>query len=341
MIGRRRTSRTSSLGICSAPTVWSRHKLLGMLTGAAAMVVLLVVGLVLAVVHAVRPGGNPAGSLAGKPHGAVGTGAVQSVSGDGVDGVDPQTGQSDSPADSPTLRDQLASRPLPAVPESASHPSAVSLADPGAPWLLPAATRTGPAGVPTGFTQTPQGAMAQLAAIDTAALSSASLAGARAVITGWAAPGGPTTSSWSVIRAIAALLSETDLSGGTHQLAVLPTPLMGLIKGSLRANPAATPGTAGRGGSGGSDKPVFVVPCVDFELDVTVTSTARGAAADCQRMVWTTNSRDTAGSGDTASAGGAGGRWLIGPGPEPAAGPSVWPDTDLAITVGYRDLRRG
>ena len=321
MIGRRRISHTSSLGICSAPPVWSRHKLFAMLTGAAAMVVLLVAGLVLAVVHAVRPDGNPAGSLAGKPQGAEGT--VQSVSGDGVD---QQIGQPDSPADSPARRDQLARRPLPAVPESASHPSAVSLADPGAPWLLPAATRTGPAGVPTGFTQTPQGAMAQLAAIDTAALSSASLAGARAVITGWAAPGGPTTSNWSVIRAIAALLSETDLSGGTGQLAVLPTPLMGLIKGSLSAHPA---------GSGASEKPVFVVPCVDFELDVTVTSTARGATADCQRMVWTSDNASTAGTG------GAGGRWLIGPGPEPAAGPSVWPDTDLALTVGYRDLRRG
>ncbi len=338
MIGRQRTSPTSNLGIRSAPTVWSRNKLLGMLTGAAAMVVLLVVGVVLAVVHALRPGGNPAGSLAGKPHGVVGTGIVQSVSGDGVD---PQAGQSDSPADSPTLRDQLASRPLPAVPESASHPSAVSLADPGAPWLLPVATRTGQAGVPTGFARTPQGAMAQLAAIDTAALSSASLAGARAVITGWAAPGGPTTSSWSVIRAIATLLSETDLSGGTHQLAVLPTPLMGLIKGSLRANTAGPTGSSGSGGSGGSGQPVFVVPCIDFELDVTVTSTARGAAADCQRMVWTTDSRDTGDTGGTGGAGGAGGRWLIGPGPEPAAGPSVWPDTDLAITAGYRDLRRG
>ena len=335
MIGRQRTSRTSNLGICSAPTVWSRNKLLGMLTGVAAMVVLLVVGVVLAVVHALRPGGNPAGSLAGEPHGAVGTGTVQSVSGAGGD---PQPGLSDSPADTTAQRDQLARRPLPVVPESASHPSAVSLADPGAPWLLPAATSTGPAGVSTGFAQTPQGAMAQLAAIDTAALSSASLAGARAVITGWAAPGGPTTSSWSVIRAIAALLSETDLSGGTHQLAVLPTPLMGLIKGSLRAN---TAGPTGSSGSGGSGQPVFVVPCVDFELDVTVTSTARGAAADCQRMVWTTNSRDTADTGGTGGAGGAGGRWLIGPGPEPAAGPSVWPDTDLAITVGYRDLRRG
>lgn len=329
MIGRQRAPGTSSLGSSSAPAVWSRQQLLAMLTGAAAVMVLFVVGLVLAVVHAVRPGGNPTPAFAGQPTGAAGPGTTRSASGDQVD---PQAEQPGSLTDSPARRDQLASRPLPAAPESASHPSAVSLADPGAPWLLPAATRTGPAGVPTGFAQTPQGAMAQLAAIDTAALSSASLAGARAVITGWAAPGGPTASSWSVIRAIAALLSETDLSGGTRQLAVLPTPLMGLVKGSLSANPA------GSGGSGGSGQPVFVVPCVEFELDVTVTSTARGAAADCQRMVWTTDNDRT---GGTASTGGAGGRWLIGPGPEPAAGPSVWPDTDLAIAVGYRDLRRG
>ena len=31
---------------------------------------------------------------------------------------------------------------------------------------------------------------------------------------------------------------------------------------------------------------------------------------------------------------------MIGPGSEPATPPSVWPDTDTAITVGYRDLRQ-
>lgn len=151
--------------------------------------------------------------------------------------------------------------------------------------------------------------MAQLAAIDQTALQSGSLAGARAVIAVWALPGGPATTNWSVVQAMGTLLDETGVAGGgSTQLAVVLTPLMGLIKGSLGVDPLA---------------PDFVVPCVDFELDVTLQQTARGAVADCQRMVWHA------------------GRWMIGPGKEPASPPSVWPDTDIAIRVGYRDLRRG
>ncbi|TAM86068.1 MAG: hypothetical protein EPN43_10860, partial [Jatrophihabitans sp.] len=98
------------------------------------------------------------------------------------------------------------------------------------------------------------------------------------------------------------LLDAADLpGGGSPQLAITLTPLMGLIKGSIG--------------------PDFVIPCVDFELDVTLASTARAAIADCQRMVWT------------------GSRWVIGPGPEPAGPPSAWPDTDAAIGAGYKDLR--
>lgn len=201
-------------------------------------------------------------------------------------------------------QDALAARPMPTVPESVARPGPVSTLDPGPSIVLPPATHTGPAGVPTGFPQTPEGALAQLAAIDQAAVQAASLDGAREVISAWAAPGGPTTSSWSVVTAVGDLLEAAGLSGGgSAQLAVVLTPLMGLIKGTV-----------------GSD---FMVPCVDFELDVTLEQTARGAIADCQRMVWSTD------------------RWLIGPGDEPAVPPSVWPDTDLAISVGYRDLRRG
>ncbi|WP_231851639.1 hypothetical protein [Modestobacter italicus] len=255
-----------------------------LLAGAGLAVAVLAAGAILAVAHAVHPAlehsaaAVPAGSSAAVP--IAGT------------------------ADRTPPEDALAARPMPAVAESAAHPGPVSDRDPGAPIVLPSATSTGPAGVPSGFPHTPEGALAQLAAIDQSALQSGSMDGARAVIQEWAVPDGPTTTSWSGAQAVRTLLDAAGLSGGgSAQFAVVLTPLMGQIKGSVG--------------------PDFVVPCVDFELDVTLQQTARGAIADCQRMVWRTD------------------RWLIGPGDEPAVPPSVWPDTDLAISVGYRDLRHG
>jgi hypothetical protein len=261
--------------------------MLALLIGAGATVVLLVVGIVLAVVYAVHPGRHTA-----ERH----TTSSTSTTG-GSTATSPQPGTSVNP------RDALANKPMPAVEEDASHPGPVSTNDPGTPIILPAPTSIGPAQVPTGFPHTPQGAMAQLAAIDQTALQSGTLAGAREVIRVWALPGGPTTSSWSGVRAMAEFFNAAGLSGGGNsRLAIVATPLMGLIKGSVGAD--------------------FVLPCVDFEVDVTLQQTSRGAAADCQRMVWT------------------GSRWMIGPGSEPALAPSVWPGTDTALAVGYRDLRQ-
>ena len=155
---------------------------------------------------------------------------------------------------------------------------------------------TGPAGVPTGFPHTPAGALAQLAAIDQTAMQSGTLSGVRAVIEQWSSPGGPTAQSWSGVAAMADFLSSAGLSGaGSAQLAMVVTPVMGLVKGSVG--------------------PDFVVPCVDFQFDVTLSSTQHVAEADCERMVW------------------QGQRWVIGPGAEPADPPSVWADTDTAIAM--------
>ncbi|HEY0165651.1 MAG TPA: hypothetical protein VGB75_01295 [Jatrophihabitans sp.] len=265
---------------------WSRRKMLALLIGAGATGVLLVVGIVLAVVYAVAPVGHTAEQK---------TTSTSSSTGGGT-GTSMRSGTAVDP------RDALADKPMPTVDEDASHPGPVSTHDPGVPIILPAPTSIGPAKVPTGFPRTPQGAMAQLAAIDQTALQSSTLAGAREVIRAWALPGGP-TSSWSGVRAMAEFFNAAGLSGGGNsRLAIVATPLMGLIKGSVGAD--------------------FVLPCVDFEVDVTLQQTARGAAADCQRMVWT------------------GARWMIGPGSEPAPAPSVWPGTDTALAVGYRDLRQ-
>ena len=295
--------RRASLTRTEQPVLWRREQLLAVLIAGAVVVALLGVGLVLAVIDALRPAHDSPDSRA---RSKVGSSAAASRLRLGGGAADPDPSAAAVPGGSavPGDRlDELAARPMPSAPESASHPMRVSLTGPGEPILLPTAGRSGPAGVPTGFSHTPQGALAQLAAIDSSALGSAGLPGARAVILGWALPGGPTPASWSGVRAMAGLLDAAGTAGGGGGLAVVATPAMGLIKGTV-----------------GDDA---VVACVDFEVDVTVNATARGALADCQRMVWT------------------GRRWMIGPGAEPADPPSVWPSTDLAREVGYRDLRRG
>jgi hypothetical protein len=263
---------------------WSRQKMLALLIGAGLVAALLVLGLVLAICYAVDPSRHAADQ--------------RSTTSNTTPEVDTRHG---AVADDP--RDALAAKPMAIVDADASRPGPVSTNDPGTPITLPNATTTGPARVPSGFPHTPQGAMAQLAAIDQTALQSGTLAGARDVIAGWAMPGGPTTSSWSGIQAMAEFFDAAGLSGGGNsQLAIVASPLMGQIKGSV-----------------GTD---FVIPCIDFEIDVTLNQTSRAGAADCQRMVW------------------IGTRWMVGPGAEPAPAPSVWPDTDAAISVGYRDLRQ-
>ncbi|RBY91426.1 hypothetical protein [Blastococcus sp. TF02A-30] len=197
--------------------------------------------------------------------------------------------------------DALAAAPMPTADPHDALPGPVSNQAAGV-LELPRATGVGPADVPTGFPRTPEGALAQLAAIDVTAMQSGSMEGVRRVIAEWAAPGGPTSETWSGVDGMASLLSAAGLSGaGSPQLAIVVRPVMGLIKGTV-----------------GED---FAVVCVNFEFTVTVEQTSRIAIADCQRMAW------------------VGDRWVIGPGEEPAPAPSVWPGTEAAIAAGYRDLR--
>ena len=292
-----------------AAPAWTRRKMVTLLAACAAVAALLVAGLVLAIVTALAPHRTHA--------------AVPAAAGNGGPGLATAPNRphaAGAPDDAvPSVRaqqDALAAMPMPAVDDDAAKPGPVSTRDPSPALTLPDATASGPAGVATGFPHTELGAMAQLAAIDQTALQSGSLSGARAVITAWAQPGGPTASSWSGVAALGQLLDAAGLSGGgSPQLSLLMTPLMGLVKASLG--------------------PDWVIPCVDFELDATLSSTARAGVADCQRMTWAPD--PTAGS----TSGAAEGRWMIAAGAEPAEPPSVWPDTDRAYAVGYRDLTHG
>ncbi|MDX6324270.1 MAG: hypothetical protein QOK15_624 [Nocardioidaceae bacterium] len=206
-----------------------------------------------------------------------------------------------STANSADARDEIARRPYPSVDPSAAQPGALSTFR-FAVLRLPPPTVAGPARVATGFPRTEEGALAQLAAIDQSALQSASVPEAQRIITAWAAPRGPTAASWSGVRGIAALLGSAGLPAtGSPTLVVAASPEMGLIRGAV-----------------GSE---YVVACVDFVVTATLTQTTRTAAADCQRLEWVHR------------------RWVIGPGTEPAQAPSVWPGTDAAHEVGWRELR--
>jgi len=291
MFARRRATREP---------VWNRGKLVALLAGAAATALLVVVGLGLFVYYALHPANGPAGNRAATQGDGQRAGNAAAADASGGAGA---TSPAAPPGSNRAKQDALAAAAMPTVDPAEAQPGPVSTRNPGL-IRLPAPTRVGPAGVPTGFPRTPEGALAQLAAIDQAAMQSASLAGVREVIAEWAAPGGPTPESWSAVEAMASFLDAAGLSsGGSPQLALSVTPMMGMIKGTV-----------------GSD---FVVPCVNFEFAATMTETVRVAASDCQRMVWD------------------GRRWLIGPGPEPAPAPDVWPGTETAVTVGYKDLRRG
>ena len=236
---------------------------------------------------------------------AVLAGLILAVVGELIEEPDERNAARQAADSSPGMsrHDALAAAPMPTADPDDALPGPVSTQAAGV-LELPRATGVGVADVPTGFPPTPEGSLAQLAAIDVTAMQSGSIEGVRRVIAEWAAPGGPTPETWSGVGGMASLLSAAGLSGaGSPQLAIVVRPVMGLIKGTV------------------GDE--FAVVCVSFEFTVSVEQTSRIAIADCQRMAW------------------VGDRWVIGAGPEPAPAPSVWPGTDAAIEAGWLDLRHG
>jgi hypothetical protein len=226
--------------------------------------------------------------------------SVASIVTGGLDAVDGSDGVVQS------AQDQLASEELTTAPLEAAQPGSLSSGETGT-LEIPAPMEVGEDGVATGFPHTPEGALAQLAAIDSTALSSASVRVAQDVIKEWAAPGGPSPESWTGVHAVAALLESAGMSSDArNSITIAVEPKMGYIKGTV-----------------GDD---FVVPCIDFIVTATILSeTQMGqpqqvAAADCQRMVWQDD------------------RWVIGPGDEPSPAPSLWPGSQASFDAGYQWL---
>lgn len=259
--------------------VWDRRRLLLTLTGVASAGLLMVAGLVYAVVWGI--GSAAAGASGGDDR--PGSGPVR---------VDGGTAEQ--------RRDAIAAAPMAAVAASAARsgtPAPVT----GPTISVPVATTVGPADVPTGFPPTPQGAVGQLAAIDTTVLTSMSIAHTGAVHQEWALPGAPGVEQWVVTGNVQAFLAASGSPTLDDISVVTATPVAGQIKGT--------------------DGEHWTLACVLLDVRATITASARIGYGHCERMQWHDDEQ--------------GGRWMIAPGAHPARAPSTWPGSQAAVDAGW------
>ena len=257
---------------------WDRRRLLVVLAAVVATAMLLLLGLGYAVYVALTSATGTA-----KPLQAVT--AAQATPGS-------------QPARGAARRDDIASSPMLAVGPAdsrASTPAPVA----GPTITIPASTQQGPASVPAGFPRTPEGAAAQLAAIETTVLDGMSIAVANHVYAQWALPGGVGVAGWEITQDVQAFLATAQ---------------MGSEK-DMASSVLATPAAAQVKGTDGTD---WVLACVLLDMRATITADARMGYGYCERMQWHA------------------GRWMIAPGTPPARAPSTWPGSDLSIKAGWR-----
>ncbi len=263
-----------------------------------ALIVVALLFVVAALIAIALNGGGPhSGTPASGPPGGAsphtpgpqtsGAGAPHTESGDGAWDV--------------RAEDAIARTPMVAFSVEATQPHTLSTRTAGAAIALPTATiRTG--AVAQGFPQTPQGALAQLKALDETGMQGLDSAAYDLAWQELALPGAPTSSTVGLVRAASAARRAAGLNatGPVDGLTSTYQVDAGLIKGT-------------------ADNGKFVVACVLGELSaITPTAARRAGVGDCQGLRWVD------------------GRWRISPTALPSAASCAWPGTDEAVTAGYR-----
>ena len=256
---------------------WGRRRLTAALVAAVAAALVLVAGLGYAVHSA----------LADRPAAARDRWAGIPL------GPQPDRGEAD--------RDAIAAAPmLQVAPQDARH--GTPAAAPAPSILIPTARTGGVAEVSTGFPRTPEGAIGQLAAIETTVLEGMSIARAGAVYAAWALAGGVGAARWELTADVQAFLDSTAASQvPTASSTVVATPVGAQVKGT--------------------DGDAWTVACVLMDVRAVAVTVAEIGYGYCERMQWV---------------GAADGRWMIAPGTPPAHAPSTWPGSELSIRAGWR-----
>jgi hypothetical protein len=213
--------------------------------------------------------------------------------------VVPGTGDADREA-------ALAGAPMLALPPSAASPQALTGATAGPPIVLPDPARVGDP-VPTAFPATPEGALAQLAAIMRAGMAGGDPRTWEQVYGAVAEAGAaPASRTWTA-QDLTALRRGAGMAtaGAAREGTTMSwTPTAAMVKG-----------TTGDG--------TYTVACVLGEFVVE----HRG------RVV-------SAGWGNCLPMRRVGGRWLVASGPTAALAPSAWPGSADAVAAGWREIVR-
>lgn len=204
-------------------------------------------------------------------------------------------------ANSGQRRDLIAAAPMTIVADNAATTPEVAISLPPE-MALPTSSTVGASGVPTGFPDTPEGAAAQLAAIEVRVLSAMSLPVATEVYRDWALPGGVGATGWSQTRNVQAFLTHAGQSSNVLD----PGTLVSVTLAAVQIK--------------GTDGPAWLVACVLLDVRAALKNEARMGYGTCERMHWTTD------------------RWQIGPGTPPAPAPSTWPGSDASVQAGWKPV---
>lgn len=196
-------------------------------------------------------------------------------------------------------RDEIAAAPMAEVPPEAVNPTDEKPAEAELGTItVPSGVVPGPAAVLTGFPHTPQGAVGQLAAIESTVLQSMSLATAGAVYQAWALPGGAGAQAWPLTTSVRAFLGGAGMSGQKD------------AAGTVTVEPSAAMVK-------GTDGPDWTLTCALVTVTASLEQEVQIGYGHCERMQW------------------VGGRWMIAPGTPPATAPSAWPGSPAAVGAGW------
>jgi hypothetical protein len=207
----------------------------------------------------------------------------------------------------------LASRPMPYLPPQAAAPQTLATPAPGTqkPALDLPAPRTTGGWIATGFPDTPQGALAQLIALDTPGLRGADPTVYHRAYASLSVPGSPAPNTARLSGYLVDTRSSAKIAptGPVADLSFSFDPTHGLVKGVL-------------------DDGRYAVVCVlgEYTADYQGRMVSVGVG-DCQAMRFLPDATSP-----------TGGNWRISPGPAAAPAPDAWPGSQDALTVGYQEI---